>query len=245
MHRIRLVANGLRSTRRATICACLVLAAAGTACQTSKAPTRPDSSAVGSPSAAASTPAAAKTQVINVVAVVDGQPANGYRDVTTGEVSGTVSMCDASPSAVDPGIYRCSPSAAAADVCWKSTAQTLLCVDDPWRKQLHRVTVTDALPSIQPVSLPTPFALLLDNGVQCRIRNGGAWGGRDDDLVGAYGCNGEDVVLESTDDGAVPIDRSRPVWTVKVGPLGAGPVHFPPPQTHSVTTAWFAATFAT
>lgn len=197
---------------------------------------------VGSPSAAASTPAAAKTQVINVVAVVDGQPANGYRDVTAGEVSGTVEMCDASPSAVDPGIYRCSPSAAGADVCWKSTAPTLLCVGDPWKKELHRVTATKPPPSIQPVSLPQPFALLLDDGVQCRIRNGGAWGGRDDGLVGAYGCSGKDVVLVATDDASTPIDRSQPLWTVKVGPLGAGDAHFPPPQTHSVTTAWSAAT---
>jgi hypothetical protein len=40
-----------------------------------------------------------------------------------------------------------------------------------------------------------PFALLLDDGAQCYMRNGGAWGSRDDGLAGAYGCNGESVVL--------------------------------------------------
>lgn len=224
------------------MCACLLLAVAGTACQTSNTPTPANSSAPRSPSAATSTPAAAGTQVINVVAVVNGQPANGYRDATTGEESGTVEMCDASPSAVNPGIYRCSPSAAGADVCWKSTAPTLLCVGDPWTKELHRVTASKPPPSVQPVSLPQPLALLLDDGTQCRIRNGGAWGGRDDGLVGAYGCSGKDVVLVATDDASMPIDRSQPLWTVKVGPLGAGDAHFPPPQTRSVTTAWFAAT---
>lgn len=182
------------------------------------------------------------TQVVNVVAVVDGQPANGYRDATPAGESGSVSMCHPSPSGVSAGIYRCSPSAAQADACWKSTGETLLCVDDPWEKRLHRVTVTDPLPADPPVSSPIPFAVLLDNGVRCRIRSGGAWGGRDDGLVGAYGCAGtDDVVLTSTEGDPEPVDRSKPWWTVRTGPLGAGERHFPPPQTHTVTTAWFAA----
>jgi len=39
------------------------------------------------------------------------------------------------------------------------------------------------------------------------------------------------------------IDRSMPVWTVKIGQLGSPTADFPPPQTHSVTTAWFAGDF--
>lgn len=216
----------------ATVGAGLVLA---TACQT----TPVDSPVTASPSVTAPE---AKTEVVNVVAVVDGQPADGYADTTpAGEVN-DVSMCDASPSGVSAGIYRCSPSAAAADACWKSTGATLLCVNDPWKKELHRVTVTDQLPSDPPVAAPIPFALLLDNGVQCRIRSGGAWGGRDDGLVGAYGCTGDDVVLVPMKGGTEPVDRSQPLWTVKTGPLGVGDAHFPPPQTHAVTTAWFAKT---
>jgi hypothetical protein len=86
-----------------------------------------------------------------------------------------------------------------------------------------------------------PFALLLDDGTQCRLRNGGAWGSRDDGLAGAYGCNGESAVLTPLMDASTPaVDRSHPLWTVKVGPLGPDNVHFPPPETHTVTTAWFA-----
>ena len=182
-----------------------------------------------------------RTEVVTVVAVVDGQPANGYRETPpTDGPSAAVSMCAASRAGDAAGIYECSPAAAGADVCWASTDSTLLCVNDPWEKQLHRVAVSDALPSDGPVSAPIPFALLLDNGVRCRLRNGGAWGGRDDGLVGAYGCESDDVVLMSTDEGAAPLDRSRPQWTVQVGPLGAGEAHFPPPQTRGVTTAWFA-----
>ena len=177
-----------------------------------------------------------------MVAVVDGQPANGYRDTTPAGETNSVSMCNPSPTGVSAGIYRCSPSAASADACWKSTGETLLCVNDPWDKQLHRVTVTGPLPTDPPVAAPVPLALQLDNGVQCRIRNGGAWGGRDDGLVGAYGCRDtDDVVLVPIQGGVESVDRSQPLWTVRTGPLGAGDPHFPPPQTHTVTTAWFAA----
>jgi hypothetical protein len=99
------------------------------------------------------------------------------------------------------------------------------------------VAHTDPLPAVQPPATPMPFGLLLDDGTQCRLRNGGAWGGRDDGLYPAYGCSpGENLaVLEGTS--APAVDRAQLLWTVKVGPYGAGIVHFPPPQTHTVTTA--------
>jgi hypothetical protein len=102
------------------------------------------------------------------------------------------------------------------------------------------VAHTDPLPAVQPPATPMPFGLLLDDGTQCRLRNGGAWGGRDDGLYPAYGCSpGENLaVLEGTS--APAVDRAQLLWTVKVGPYGAGNVHFPPPQTHTVTTAWSA-----
>jgi len=175
------------------------------------------------------------------VAVVNGQPANGYLEVPSVPSSSRITdvfACDASPAAVDSGIYRCAPSAAGAGVCWPSNAGTLLCGDDPWDRELHRVAYTDTLPAVQPPATPLPFGLLLDDGTECRLRNGGAWGGRDDGLYPAYGCSpGQNIaVLEGT---TVPaVDRAHPLWTVKVGAFGAG--HFPPPQTHTVTTAWFA-----
>jgi hypothetical protein len=191
------------------------------------------------PVAARTSATPATTQVINAVAVVNGQPANGYLEVSSVPSSSNITdvfLCGASPAAVASGIYRCAPSAAGAEVCWPSNAGTLLCGDDPWSKELHRVTYTDQLPTVQPPATPMPFALLLDNGTECILRNGGAWGSRDDGLAAAYGCNGQSAVLEGPTTPA--INRSAPLWTVKFGTYAGN--QLPPPQTHTVTTAWLA-----
>ncbi len=196
--------------------------------------------------------APAAMHVIYVGAVVDGQPANGYTEGAALSHVNDVFDCMASPAwehlgdapvdSADSNIYSCAPSAAHADVCWPSTPGTLLCVDNPWDKGLYRVTYTDPLPTVQLPTAPVPFALLLDDGTQCRLRNGGNWGLRDDGLAGVYGCPDENfVVLGSSD--SPTIDRSQPLWTVKVGPLPpatSSVTHFPPPEIHTVTTAWFA-----
>lgn len=208
----------------------------------------PASSAAPAPPAPVTAPTSATpapTQVITAVAVVNGQPANGYVEVPSIPSASNVTDvfgCDASAAAVAAGIYHCAPNAAGADVCWPSTAGTLLCLDNPWDKELRRVTDTDPLPAAVPPATPEPFALLLDDGTQCRLRNGGAWGGRDDGYYGAYSCNGQNrTVLASAQSGPTAEDRSHPLWTVKVGPIDNGSgTHFPPPETHTVTTAWFA-----
>jgi hypothetical protein len=201
------------------------------------------SSAVTAPPLAAppTSAAPAATRVITVVPVVNGQPANGFREGPPPGNAHEVFGCDASPAAVSFSIYSCYPSAADADVCWPSMPGTLLCLYTPWDKRLYREFYTDALPAAEPPPTPEPFALLLDDGTQCRLRNGGAWGGRDDNYWGAYGCPGENpAVLVPAQSTASAIDRSHPLWTVKVGPLGSTDEHFPPPETHTVTTAWFA-----
>ena len=179
------------------------------------------------------------TEVVHVVAAdLDGQPVGGYRLTPSGSNVNTVSDCDGSPAAVAPGIYRCSPSAAGADVCWPAP-DALLCVDDPWHKTLHRVAVAGVLPQVQPPNTPQPFALLLEGDLHCRLRNGGAWGGRDDGYIGAYGCESSDLVVLAPADGKAVDDSATP-WKVKVGELGTGEAHFPPPTTVVVRTAWFA-----
>ena len=202
--------------------------------------------AVVSPAAG---PAAAEppaTQAITAVTVgPSGQPINGYQEAPSGGNVAVVSDCStSSPSAVADDIYYCSPSAAGAGTCWPSTPGSLLCVDNPWTKQLHRVTYGGQLPQVQPPAIADPFALLLDDGTRCFLRNGGAWGGRDDGLVGVYWCgegssNPAVLWLPSQGPGTC-IDRSVPQWTVKVGQLGRPDEHFAPPQTHGVTSAWFA-----
>lgn len=135
-------------------------------------------------------------------------------------------------------------SAADAGTCWPSTPGSLLCVDDPWNMRLHRVTYGGQLPHVQPPAIQEPFAMVLDDGTRCRPRSGGAWGGRDDGYVGTYGCGAANsnlavLWLPSQGPGSC-IDRSAPLWTVKVGQLVTPSA---PPQTHPVTTAWFAGDF--
>jgi hypothetical protein len=187
------------------------------------------------------------TQVITAVTVgPNGQAINGYQVASGPSNVGQVSDCsDPSPSAMADNVYSCSPSAASAGTCWPSTPGSLLCVDNPWNMQLHRVMYNGQLPPVRATAAPDPFALSLDDGTHCLLRNGGAWGGRADGYVGVYGCGadgGENpAVLWLPSQGAGScIDRSSPAWTVKVGRLGAPDAVLPPPQTHAVTEAWLA-----
>ena len=180
------------------------------------------------------------TQAITTVAVGPaGQPINGYREApSNGNVTAVSDCTTPSPSAVANDVYYCSPTAAGAGTCWPSTPGSLLCVDNPWDMGLHRVTYGGPLPPVQPTASPDPFALLLDGGTRCLFRNGGAWGGRADGYVGVYDCGDVAVLWLPSQAAGTCIDRSAPVWTVKVGQLGAPTTQ--PPQTRAVTTAWFA-----
>lgn len=185
------------------------------------------------------------TKVITVMAVgPGGQPINGYKEPPPEGNVFAVSDCSTpSPSAVADNVYSCSPSVAGAGTCWPSTPGSLLCVDDPWDQRLHRVSYDGTLPPVQPPATPDPFALALDDGTHCLLRNGGAWGGRADGYVGVYGCGpGANLaVLWQPSQGAGScIDRSSAAWTVKVGQLGAPDAVLPPPETHAVTAAWLA-----
>ncbi len=186
------------------------------------------------------------TEVITIMAVgPDGQPINGYRDTSPPGNVGSVSECTTpSPSAVADNVYSCSPSAAGAGTCWPSTPGSLLCVDDPWAKTMHRLTYGGPLPPVRATPNPEPFALTLDDGTHCLLRNGGAWGVRADGYEGAYSCTGARphlAVLWIPSQGAGScIDRSSPAWTVKVGELGTPDTPLPPPQTRTVTEAWLA-----
>ncbi|ORA15780.1 hypothetical protein [Mycobacterium arosiense] len=187
------------------------------------------------------------TQSITVMAVgPSGEPINGYHVASGPGNVGQASDCSQpSPSAVADNVYYCSPSAAGAGTCWPATPGSLLCVDNPWEVQLHRVTFDGHLPPVRATANPDPFALTLDDGTRCLLRNGGAWGGRADGYVGVYGCGGgggsDPAVLWLPSRGAgTCIDRSSPAWTVEVGRLGAPDAVLPPPATRTVTAAWFA-----
>jgi hypothetical protein len=188
------------------------------------------------------------TQQITVVAVGPGGEAiNGYHVASGPDNVGQASDCSTpSPSAVADDVYYCSPTAAGAGTCWPSTPGSLLCVDNPWDRRLHRVNYDGPLPPVHPTATPDPFALTLDDGTHCLFRNGGAWGGRADGYVPVYGCGpggggGNTAVLWLPSQGTGSgIDRSSPTWTVKVGQIGRPDSVYPPPQTREVTEAWFA-----
>lgn len=183
------------------------------------------------------------TQQITTVAVGSrGQAVNGYHEAEAdGNVPAVEDCSTPSISAVADNVYACSPSAAGAATCWPSAPGSLLCVDNPWEHLLHRVAYKGQLPPVQAPNSPQPFAVELDDGSRCLIRNGGAWGSRDDGYVGAYWCgSGGNPPVLSAPGAHSFVDSSGPVWTVEVGQLGAPGIHFPPPRVHAVTSAWFA-----
>jgi hypothetical protein len=140
----------------------------------------------------------------------------GVRRVLVHEVL----ACDPSLAAVDSGIYCCAPSAASADV--------LLPVD--------AVNAAVYVHHLGQGTLPRVLhrcAAGYSSACNARAVCDGYWG--------AYGCPSEHpAVLTPAQSGAPVVDRSDPVWTVKVGPLGSTNEHFSPPITRTVTTAYFA-----
>ncbi|MBE8518367.1 hypothetical protein ILP97_12750 [Amycolatopsis sp. H6(2020)] len=186
-----------------------------------------------------------RTKVVKVVPVdKHSNPAAGWKVANQGETV-DCSFPDSypSPASVGRDIVLCSPTAAAADICWvKPDRVTVLCGREPWEKTLYRNVSSAPIGSVQAASAPEPWALELDGGVRCRIRNGGSWSGRSDNLVGAYSCDhGSDVVLVPQEDGAASINKTSPLWTVQLGVLDDKQSGSPPPRTVSVLTAYLAA----
>lgn len=186
-----------------------------------------------------------QTEVITVVAVNrDGTPASGWTVDSSG-IGSTVSCGPPmmpSRSATSNDIYSCSPSAAGAHTCWPTPASstTLYCLGAPWDRTLRQLTSDVPLQPVTKPADPQPLALELANGIKCTIRTGGAWGGRSDGYLGAYGCaDTNDVVLAKD---AQLIDTSGAQWTVKTGPLGVNDAEFPPPATVGVVRAYYAGT---
>jgi hypothetical protein len=179
----------------------------------------------------------ARTQIITAVAVdARGQPANGYQEVPAGTSSELAGCDQPSSAATSPKIYTCYPTAAAADVCWPSPPTSMLCVTNPWDKEVRRLSYdTSLLPTVQPPKTPQPFALMLDNGTHCLYISGGARRARSDGYIPDYACGADlrSCVLGDAS-GSDPINRSNRLWTVTFEQPGFQT------QMRSVTTAWFA-----
>ena len=143
------------------------------------------------PGAADSAPAG--TEIITALAVdARGQPTNGYREAPAGSISELAGCDQPSPASVSTGFYSCYPSAAAADVCWPSPPTSMLCMNNPWDKEVRRLGLdTCLLPTVQPPATPEPFALTLDNGTYCRLITGGTRRARSDGYVPFYACRAD------------------------------------------------------
>ena len=196
------------------------------------------------PAPATTTAEPAGTDAITAAAVDQrGQPTNGYREGPSANVS--LSACSLpSPAAVSQDIYTCYPFSADADVCWPSPPGSMLCMTNPWDKELRRFTYDiRTLPTVQPPTTPQPFAITLDNGAHCKLLMGGTRG-RSDGYLLAYTCGpdlgpqpGPDLTASVLADSGNPdgaINRSLPLWTVTYERPGY------PSETRTVTTAWFA-----
>ena len=139
-----------------------------------------------------------------------GEPASGW---SVKRLKGRATCWGTSPSAVVGGIATCSPSALYLPSCWKSTGQTVLCLQDPAGRALVRVRYTGTYPQTAAPARPQPQGLVLGDGEHCRLRVGGAWGSvpGHPHWVGFYSCDGGDVYGSPRGGG---IDRSAPVWQV-------------------------------
>ncbi|MCG8917498.1 hypothetical protein L6E12_17070 [Actinokineospora sp. PR83] len=189
---------------------------------------------------------APKTTVRNVTPVDEaGNPAPGYTVTDEpDEIDCSVNGASyPSPASVGKNIVTCSPGAASVDVCWAQPDRyTALCAWDPREKTLRRHRSTTPLFPVGPAEDPAPWAIDLDNGDKCRIRNGGSWPGRSDDLVGAYACSGQDNVVLAPQAGDAPtIDKTAGAWTVQYGVLDDKASGSPAPETVGVRVAYFAA----
>jgi pimeloyl-ACP methyl ester carboxylesterase len=162
-----------------------------------------------------------------------GQLANGYTAVDAPASAGSVDCLtgpQASRSAVTASVYDCGPTANLSDACFPGDQpHTVLCLTDPWRKVLTRyplghldldagglVPDHHALPPVTAPKHPQPFALLLNDGTKCRIRDGGSWSQPTEHPTwfGYYTCDQHQAIWGPEHNG---INRQHKAWTVWAG----------------------------
>jgi hypothetical protein len=180
-------------------------------------PAAATASAATSPAAMMSLPTA---RVIVRPVTADGRPAPGYQ-VADERLGAFLCAGGASPVATGPNIRFCGDSATNTLACWDSAVpSTVLCLRDPLTRDLVRIKFDGSFSPIAAPGKPAPQALLLDNGLTCLIRNGGAWARpqAQPDWIGWYACRrgaddwNVDVYGLPTGNG---IDESSPTWTVQ------------------------------
>lgn len=185
--------------------------------------------------------------IVHVVRPVTsiGQAAAGFT-VQSSPGYVTCNTANPSPGAVDPNIAVCTPSAAYAIACWKAAAAgRVLCLLDPTKPVVSSIPLRPS--TFSPTPRPSfarsaPLLLKLDNGVTCRIRDGGAWNtlASHPGWVGMYGCDNSTAVWAPPTAEHLGVNESAPSWTVQVAAMtGTGSL-----VTRHVTDAFFVGTAA-
>lgn len=183
------------------------------------------------------------TTVIRYVSPIsrDGEIQPGWRQA--GETHSLEDNCNRSPVAVEDGIYQCGPSALAAMACfYNHPTEAYFCPLSPFGRQYRLLKIMGESDGTQ-FTQPYPWGLELDDGRECTIRQGGAWGTRDDGYFGTYSCDtGEEFVLSTggQHDALFTVDPNGK-WTVSLGELGAVGEQFPPPSTMGLAAIYYAA----
>jgi hypothetical protein len=128
-----------------------------------------------------------------------------------------------SPYDVTSGVRFCGGTADSGDACWPAGGSSLLCLRDPFRREVDPVSADGASVPLRARAPgePRPMGLVLDDGTTCRARIGGAWDTpvEHPDWVGYFGCDGarwSAVWAPSHSDGG--IEKGPDGWTVWVGP---------------------------
>jgi hypothetical protein len=148
---------------------------------------------------------------------------------------------EVSPVAVNNGIFACSPSAAYAVACWHaSSAHHVLCYQNPFGTKVDRYAANAPAHAKFPREAKEPFALVLDDGNQCTIRDGGAWPSptQHPKWVGYYSCTGKDSAvwasLQRSKTGGINEAHAR--WTVYTGKVNKALTK------HAISKAYFVGT---
>jgi hypothetical protein len=152
---------------------------------------------------------AAETRIVVVRPVTaQGTPAAGYS--VSAERVEAVEKCHASPYMRESGVYECSPSAANAVACMKSTHGTLLCLSSIAKHMLYRVRPTDALPAVTAPADPLPLGVSLTSRARCTAYYNGTnpTVGR---LFAEYECSHQVGIF--TANFQHPFDVSTAQWT--------------------------------
>ena len=171
----------------------------------------PVGAALAGTSAAGAAPSTHTVETVVRPVHANGTPVAGYA-VHSESIDGF--NCDGpSTVSVSKNVYECGPSATYTVACWKSTRHTVLCLRDPYVRQLARITYSGTLSPVRAPKRAVPQALTLAGGAHCLIRDGGAWdqvnGHRN--WYGAYSCPKGDLYGPAAFQG---IDTALNPWLV-------------------------------